>query len=489
MKYKTIGFVSIAASLMAVVLALFLTKAQGRERYHQHLEAVEKMECSHSEDVFCTHLPLVQINTGGVEIPGKSIDGNADHVTTTADGSSEILCEIKVTDDAETNHHIEDLPGVTSMAYIHVRGNSSRAFDKSGYGIRLVDEEGGSNPQSIMGMDCHHEWVLHGPFLDKTLIRNYMWYNIAGSIMDYTPNVRFCEVILNGEYIGVYVMLENITAGTDGARLSLSVNKKDNSFAGYLLRFDRGSCQNIKNIEPFSVYSYIFSNQANIEYPGADNLTPEITEAIRQDFSAFEKALYSYDYNSDQYGYQTMIDTESFADYFIINELAMNYDAGLFSTYIYKDIDGKFRLCIWDFNSANDNYQEMVVGTEGFQMQYRIWYYMLMKDEDFVEKVISRYRELRETYLSDEYLQNYIDSTIAYLGDAVDRNFEKWGYTFEEEYDLLKPAERNPHSYEEAVEDMKEVLRLRGAWMDQNIETLRQYAAESKVKKYNEHTE
>ena len=43
-------------------------------------------------------------------------------------------------------------------------------------------------------MDPHHEWVLHGPFLDKTLIRNYMWYNIAGEIMDYAPNVRFCEV-------------------------------------------------------------------------------------------------------------------------------------------------------------------------------------------------------------------------------------------------------------------------------------------------------
>ena len=57
---------------------------------------------------------------------------------------------------------------------IHVRGNSSRSFDKSNFAIRLIDENEKNNPQSIMGMDAHHEWVLHGPYLDKTLMRNYM---------------------------------------------------------------------------------------------------------------------------------------------------------------------------------------------------------------------------------------------------------------------------------------------------------------------------
>ena len=64
-----------------------------------------------------------------------------------------------------------------------------------------------------MGMDAHYEWAMHGPYLDKSLIRNYMWYNIAGEIMDYAPNVRFCEVIINGEYKGLYVMTGTITNG------------------------------------------------------------------------------------------------------------------------------------------------------------------------------------------------------------------------------------------------------------------------------------
>ena len=70
-------------------------------------------------------------------------------------------------------------------------------------------------------MDAHYEWALHGPYLDKSLIRNYMWYNIAGEIMDYAPNVRFCEVVLNGEYKGLYVMTETITNGTD-CRVNIS---------------------------------------------------------------------------------------------------------------------------------------------------------------------------------------------------------------------------------------------------------------------------
>ena len=114
---------------------------------------------------------------------------------------------------------------------------------------------------------------------------------------------------------------------------------------------------------------------------------------------------------------------------------------------------------------------------------------MLMKDEKFVEEIIDRYHELRKTFLSKDYLNSYIDETIEYLGDAVQRNFEKWGYTFEEEYDLLKPTERNPRNYEEAKTLLKKAIKQRGDWLDKNIHTLSQYAAESKVKKYNEHTD
>ena len=109
---------------------------------------------------------------------------------------------------------------------------------------------------------------------------------------------------------------------------------------------------------------------------------------------------------------------------------------------------------------------------------------MLMKDEEFVQDIIDRYYQLRKGILSDEYLLNYIDETVAYLGPAIERNFEKWGYTFTE-YLPLSPKSRNPESFEAAVEQMKDFIVERGDWMDDHIEILKQYGHPSKNKKYN----
>ena len=494
MKYRILGGSACIVVFLLCILASGIGKVvigKGTEwnRYEQHVEAEAKEPCTHDENILCTHLPLVEIDTDGLVIPGRSIK---DETGTTigreksADGQDEISGTISVIDNETENNHIGDTPAVESRMKIHVRGNSSRSFDKSNFAIRLIDENEKNNPQSIMGMDAHHEWVLHGPYLDKTLMRNYMWYNIAGKFMDYAPNVRFCEVIVNGEYQGVYVMMERITAGGENSRLNFSVDKKDNTFTGYLLRLDRGSDNERKNIDTFTQYSLRTNLQINIEYPGAKNLTPELINAIAQDFSYFEKSLYSYDYDDRKYGYKNQIDVDSFVDYFLINELTCNYDAGQFSTYIYKGIDGKFRMCIWDFNSACDGYQEETMPTENFRMQNAVWYFMLTKDEDFTDRIVSRYRELRKTWFDEEYLCDYIDRVVDYLGPAIDRNYEKWGYSFEEEYDLLSPAERNPRSYEEAISQMKEFLHKRIQWLDENIETIRQYSAESRIKKFNE---
>ena len=100
-----------------------------------------------------------------------------------------------------------------------------------------------------------------------------------------------------------------------------------------------------------------------------------------------------------------------------------------------------------------------------------------------------RYRELRKTYLSEEYLMNYIDESVLYLGEAVNRNFEVWGYTFEREnqtspMEFLRPIERNPQSYEEAINQYKTFLKERGNWLDENIDSLLQYSHPSKNKLY-----
>ena len=487
MKYKFLGIFVTALMVVSVTALAFLDSGQALVRVHQHQTARQAGEgCDCDGTALCTHLPLVIIDTGGEEIPGAPIetgDGEEESFTTAENGESTINANLKIIDHQDSNNHPGDAATLESRMDIRIRGNSSRYFDKKSYLIRLTDDTGEKKrAESIMGMDKFDEWVLYGPYLDKTLLRNYMWYNIAGELMDYSPNVRFCEVILDGEYQGLYVMVESVNSSAD-ARLKLSEPEDNADQVSYILRVDRGSNNTMKNIETFTQYAYRSLQAKDIVYPRTGELTEERIQYIENSFSDFEKSLYSYDYDTGEYRWQNWADEESFIDYFLINEFTCNYDAGALSTYIYRDIRGKYKLCIWDFNSACDNYRQPVTEPQHFEMQNTVWYYMLTKDEAFIEALIDRYERLRESYLSDEYIETYIDETIAYLGPAIERNFQVWGYTMD--LQMISPEERNPRTYEEAVEQLKEFCRERGEWMDEHIDILYQYCHESKVKRFN----
>lgn len=486
MKHKIIGAVSMVVILLVSIFAPYFA-TEKKVRYIQHIDAPKKEECNCGEKL-CTHLPLIEINTDNVKIPGEYADknnpDNTGKYTLAEDGEKTIKAKIGVVDHESTNNHLTDEPTLSSDIRIRIRGRSSRLFDKKGYLVKFIDENDKSKKVSFVGMQEHNEWALHGPFLDKTLIRNYLAYNLAGQMMDWAPNVRFCEVVLNGEYQGLYLATETVNAGEEGARLKMSVDKKHNNYTGYILRVDAGSENQNKNLDTFTQYARKTVSKKDIVYPKASALTPEMKKKINDDFSLFEKSLYSYDFNNEDYGYKDFIDVNSFADYFIINEVFCNYDVGSLSTYIYKDVDNKFKMAVWDFNNGADNYQEQHLSWETFDMPHDIWYNMLCKDEDFTRLINERYEKYRKTILSDEYINNFIDETIAYLGDAVDRNFEKWGYTFQEE--LLSPSDRNLHSYDEAVTQLKNFFKYRLSWLDNNIETIKEYSAYSKIKKYDE---
>ena len=356
MKRKLFGGAMALVMLFCALAATAIEAGEGPYRVHQHLTARgpgEGCDCDGTE--LCTHLPLVIIDTGGAEVPGVPVghDGNGEEVySTTADGDSMLDARISILDDETRNHHPSDEPDIESAGLIRIRGRSSRHFDKHNYLLRFTKDDGSYASHEVMGMDSHYEWALHGPYLDKSLIRNYLWYNIAGEMMDYAPNVRFCEVILNGEYQGLYLMTETITNG-DGCRVNVSEPIDNSKATGYVLRLDQGSKTDLKNINNFTYYTYRIGrkNRLNIdiEYPRSGTLTQEMADAIEQDLSDFEKSLYSFDYDTQFYGYENWIDVNSFADYFLINEFTQNYDAGALSTYLYKDIGGKYILGVeWE---------------------------------------------------------------------------------------------------------------------------------------------
>ena len=120
---------------------------------------------------------------------------------------------------------------------------------------------------------------------------------------------------------------------------------------------------------------------------------------------------------------------------------------------------------------------------ERLEMVSHTWFFMLCKSEDFVERLLDRYDELRASVLNETYLLNYIDETLAYLGPAVERNNQRWNDAMTQ-WEPLTPVERNLHSHEEAVDQLKEWLYERGIWLDENIHTIRQNCHPSRTKVY-----
>lgn len=480
-------YIGTAAVMLVLSLAVFNAYAEGHNRYHQHLEAADKPACTdHGSETFCTHLPLISVETDGPIPPGLIKDQETGKRISNYDV---VGATVRYYDTPTENNHLEDDPVLEERATFRIRGASSRLFDKKGYFIKFKEEDMVTNRDvSIDGMTADSDWVLNGPYLDKTLIRNYICYNLSGEIMDYSPNVRFCELYLNGAYQGLYLLLEKI-GYNDNGRVHMTETDPDVAETSYILQLDRGAQEELYQLNPFSYYAGInWSNSKGaaaleIVYPSR-TLTPEQAKYIEDDVSRFEKAFYSYDLADPKHGYPAYIDTNAFVDYFLINEFTLNYDAMALSTYFYKDLRGKMGMVVWDFNSAWDYYEDPLLENQGFQLQNEFWYRYLFKDEAFVRQVVERYRELRQGVLSDEYLLNYIDETLDYLGPVIERNYAIWGYSFGQDYDYLKPTERNPRNYDQAIAQLKNCIVERGAYMDENIENLFAYSHKSVNKKY-----
>lgn len=497
MKYKSIYIVTIVLAVM--IVGLSHRSEPKKNRYHQHLEAQPKETCTdHDDSVFCTHLPLMEITTDG-PIPNPYL-----YVSSTASNGNEestenelrvrnnetVSATIRFFDKDTKNNHLTDQPEVEERAEFRIRGASSRLHDKKNYLIKFRENDMvNSKDVSLAGMAADSSWALHGPFVDKSLIRNYLCYNLAGEIMDYAPNVRFCEVFLNNEYQGLYLLTEKIGYNKNGR---IEVTKTDPKLrdTSYIIQYDRGANDLEHEMSPLGSNIYITNSSAvEIIYPGK-TLTEDQKEYIEEDFSKFEKSLYSYDYADPQKGYKAYIDVQSFVDFFLINEFTLNYDALLFSTYLYKDINGKIKMCVWDFNAAFDYYKYPYLSNQTFQMSQEYWFLYLFKDEYFVDQVVQRYNELRKTLFNEKYLFNYIDQTLVYLGPAIQRNNDKWGYSYQSvyngrSYDYLLPAERNVRTYDEAIQQIKTTISNRLEFMDTKIEGLNNLCHQSRNKRFN----
>jgi spore coat protein CotH len=201
------------------------------------------------------------------------------------------------------------------------------------------------------------------------------------------------------------------------------------------------------------------------EYPKFDKITAAQKEYIADYVDQFETALLTDDFESADRTYTDFIDTETFVDYFILNELFRNVDAYRLSTYLHKDRDGKLAMGpIWDFDIGFDNGERIPiddwvinynqhVSSDAWMMPF--WWPRLMEDPQFRTAVKERWNSLRSGQLSDGALLQLIDNTAMSLKEsgAVKRNYDKWDQGIGVDYDG-------------SVNSMKNFLQQRAAWMN-----------------------
>ncbi len=458
---KCLGILACLALCAALMFGLYAHAQIEARAAGQRIYASQTAKNARGTGGFSSHLPVVRIDTGDGEIE-KSIA---------------VWCRLEVIDNTDDRNYITDTPAFKTDATIHYRGNSSYGFDKKQYRLEFYESQDDGGPERnipVMGMQPQSDWVLNGPYQDKALMRNKLSYDVARTCMAYAPDTRYCEVFVNGEYMGVYVMTESVKVCPE--RIALSDYSLLGGQTPYLILRERSYVETQSPaVRTFGTAAGKADKGLFIRYPKIRTLTNVQKSWIEADISKLERALYSDAFDDPALGYMRYIDLDSFATYYVLNEFAINDDAGYHSTYCYKDFNGRLIMGpVWDFNSAYDNYADFKSYADQFYMKDNNWFARLTQDRAFVDAVVKKYRELRRGALSYESLVARIDANVAALGDAAERNFEKWGDTFE--LDMLASArdapDRNLRSFEEAVAQLKGFIRGRGEFLDANIEKL-----------------
>lgn len=411
-------------------------------------------------DAFTSQLPVLMIDTGNAQITKEN----------PVWGKMGIY-------DRENGNDITAEPEVILDCSVKLRGASSYSqFDKAQYRIKFYrEQEGKAFDYPLCGMGANSEWVLNGPFLDKTFIRNSLVYDTAKKCMEWAPDNRYVELFVDGEYQGVYLAVEPVTNGE--SRLRLSTFGLASGQTAYILKRDRVGTEETA-IETWGALNGMTRNELSISYPSKKDLTQQQRAWITENVSDFERMLYSDDFEDGNFRYEDYIDVDSFVTYFILNEAVLNHDAGSLSTYAYQELGGKLAMAVWDYNNAFDNYQWFAMEYDEFYMTDAPWFSQLLKDRVFVDKICTRYYELREDILSIDTLYGMIDEKQAYLGDAILRNDAVWGYVYSNNMldgEDENGNDRDPASHQEAVEQLKGSIRRRLTFLDAHIGDLYEY--------------
>ncbi|MBT3748884.1 MAG: T9SS type A sorting domain-containing protein [Bacteroidetes bacterium] len=387
-------------------------------------------------------------------------------------------------DSAATNIVRYNFSQHTYRIGIEIRGQSSQYFyPKKSFGLETRDSIGENLNISLLGLPKENDWILYGPYGDKTMLRNALIYELAGKMMDWAPRMGFCEVVLNNVYQGVYLFGENIKRDKNRVDIAKLVEKDtigEDLTGGYIIKIDKG-----EQDASAGWFSDIRSNGGNnakiffqYHYPEAHKIQIEQQAYIQNFMHSFEESLNGSDFKHPDTGYASFIDVGSFIDFFILNEISRNVDGYRLSTFMYKDKDsngGKLHMGpIWDFNLGfgNANYCEgQKVQGWGYRFnencygdvwQVPFWWERLLEDPAFRNKLKTRWMVLREGALHTDSIFQWLDIKTDELEGAIDRNFDSWPIFSQ----WVWPNSYVGNSYQDEIDFLKEWISERMTWLD-----------------------
>jgi hypothetical protein len=291
------------------------------------------------------------------------------------------------------------------------RGNTTWYWSKKPYLLKF------DTKTSFFGFPAHKRWILLANFMDKTLMRNLVAMKVSSmTSLDWTPRCRSVELVLNGEHMGTYVLIEQVRVDKN------RVNIKD----GFLFESDFHFDNEIQWIDPHG-RSVEFSNGIpfGIKYPDSDEITPGQVQEAKDLVSRIAEVIYGPDFSDPEKGYASVIDVDSFIDYWIVFEVMGNHELGNPGSVYYSwERGGKLKAgpC-WDFDWGVLSYNANPVAQTGLVNGKACWYARLFEDPSFKAKLKARFRQLLPQL---QTVPAYIDELEKQLEASAKLNFQLW---------------------------------------------------------------
>lgn len=350
---------------------------------------------------------------------------------------------------------------------IEKRGSSSQESPKKNYGFTTLKADNTTNNNvSLLGMPRENDWILGGMVFDTALIRDYLCDNLSRQIGNYASRTSYCEVVVNGDYKGLYILQEKIKADdnrVDVIKITSLDNTTPNISGGYITKADKTT-----GGDPIA-WTMLSWFGAPVDYihvlPKPENVTFYQTAYIKNEFYKLETTAKNNDASVIN-GYPSVIDIPSFIDYMIINEFACNADAYTYSTFFHKDRNGKLRAGpIWDldltfgndlFMWGMDRSKPNVWFFQDYQNDGSRFWRDLFYNSQFKCYLSKRWNELIQPGqpLNQDVIYSFIDQTVDSISEAVARDYQRW-------------SKLGSHS--QRISAIKSFMATRTAWMSANL--------------------